>query len=76
MPAILVETAFIDNYDDNQFLASESGKNACATAIFKGICDYLGIGYDEKITESEDAEECVDYAPSFPMYVKEYLTFR
>ena len=56
MPAILVETAFIDNYDDNQFLASESGKNACATAIFKGICDYLGIGYDEKITESEDID--------------------
>lgn len=56
MPAILVETAFIDNYDDNQFLASEGGKNACAVAIFKGICDYLGIGYDEKITESEDID--------------------
>ena len=24
MPAILVETAFIDNYDDNRFLASET----------------------------------------------------
>ncbi len=51
MPAVLVETAFIDNYDDNSFLASENGKKACATAIYKGICDYLGIGY--KTEESE-----------------------
>ena len=26
MPAILVETAFIDNYDDNRFLANDDGK--------------------------------------------------
>ena len=51
MPAVLVETAFIDNYDDNRFLASERGRKACATAIYKGICDYLGIGYN---LESED----------------------
>lgn len=60
MPAILVETAFIDNYDDNQFLASENGKKACAVAIYKGVCDYLGIGYTfsatEETTESEDIE--------------------
>ena len=35
MPAILVETAFIDNYDDNRFLASEEGKYKCAVAIYK-----------------------------------------
>lgn len=57
MPAILVETAFIDNYDDNMFLASESGQKACALAIYKGVCDYLGIGYtleseDDKMDES------------------------
>lgn len=51
MPAVLVETAFIDNYDDNKFLASESGRRACATAMYKGICDYLGINYN---LESED----------------------
>lgn len=61
MPAILVETAFIDNYDDNRFLASENGKKACAMAIYKGVCDYLGIGYTfsattEETTESEDVE--------------------
>ena len=51
MPAILVETAFIDNYDDNRFLASDDGKYKCAVAIYKGICDYLGIEYK---LESED----------------------
>ena len=60
MPAILVETAFIDNYDDNKFLASENGKKACAVAIYKGVCDYLGIGYTfsatKETTESEDVE--------------------
>ena len=45
MPAILVETAFIDNYDDNRFLASDDGKYKCAVGIYKGICDYLGIEY-------------------------------
>lgn len=51
MPAILVETAFIDNYDDNRFLANDDGKYKCAVAIYKGICDYLGIEYK---LESED----------------------
>lgn len=54
MPAILVETAFIDNYDDNKFLASEEGKTACALAIYKGICDYLEIEYNLDGSESED----------------------
>ena len=52
MPAILVETAFIDNYADNRFLASESGRKSCAAAIYKGICDYLGIEYN--ISEGDD----------------------
>ena len=46
MPAILVETAFIDNYDDNQFLASDAGKKKLATGICKGLCDYFGIDYN------------------------------
>ena len=45
MPAILVETAFIDNYDDNRFLASDDGKYKCAVGIYKGICNYFGVEY-------------------------------
>ena len=51
MPAILVETAFIDNYDDNRFLASDDGKYKCAVGIYKGICNYFGVDYK---LESED----------------------
>ncbi len=51
MPAILVETAFIDNYDDNKFLGTESGREKCAAAICKGICEYFGTEYKN---ESED----------------------
>ena len=58
MPAILVETAFIDNYDDNRFLASDDGKYKCAVGIYKGICDYLGIEYK---LESEDKLMCREY---------------
>ena len=55
MPAILVETAFIDNYDDNKFLSTDSGRHSCALAIYKGIQDYLGNGYDY-ISESEEED--------------------
>lgn len=52
MPAILVESAFIDNYDDNRFLASESGRKSVAVGIYKGICNYLGIDYN--LSEGDD----------------------
>lgn len=56
MPAILVETAFIDNYDDNKFLASEKGQNLCAAAIYKGLCEYLGIKYNSESEEEKMSE--------------------
>lgn len=52
MPSILVEAAFIDNYDDNRFLASESGRKSVAVGIYKGICNYLGIDYN--LSEGDD----------------------
>lgn len=41
MPAILVETAFIDNYSDAQILVQY--EDAFAVAIAKGIFEYFGI---------------------------------
>jgi N-acetylmuramoyl-L-alanine amidase len=40
MPAILVETAFIDREEDLKFLASKDGQNKLSTAIAKGVYDY------------------------------------
>ncbi len=57
MPAILVETAFIDNYDDNKFLASSSGREKCAAAICKGVCEYFGVEYNSESEEELMSKE-------------------
>lgn len=43
MPAILIETAFISNYNDETFLMSESGKEKIAYAIYLAINDYRNL---------------------------------
>lgn len=41
-PAVLVETAFISNAEDEQLLADESTRNQFAAAIARGVTDYAG----------------------------------
>lgn len=50
MPAILVETAFIDNQSDANKLSNE--QDAFAEAICAGILNYAGIGDDAKKAET------------------------
>ena len=45
MPAILVETAFIDKESDAQLLASQAGQEKLAAAIAKAVCKFKGISY-------------------------------
>lgn len=40
-PAVLVETAFISNLEDEELLASDQGKDDFAKAIARGITDYV-----------------------------------
>lgn len=40
-PAVLVETAFISNEEDEALLASDQGKEEFAKAIARGITDYV-----------------------------------
>lgn len=40
-PAVLVETAFITNPDEEKFLSSENGQFAFAGAIARGVTDYF-----------------------------------
>lgn len=42
MPAILLELAFMDNFEDNQALQDESFKILAAEAITRGICKFRG----------------------------------
>lgn len=41
-PAVLVETAFISNPDDEALLANESKRDQFAAAIARGVTDYVG----------------------------------
>ncbi|MCC5465529.1 N-acetylmuramoyl-L-alanine amidase family protein [Pelosinus baikalensis] len=41
-PAVLVETAFISNADDEQLLADDIKRNQFAAAISRGVTDYVG----------------------------------
>ncbi len=45
MPAVLVETAFIDNPDDAAILADDGCRQLYAESIAHGICDYMGVAY-------------------------------
>ncbi len=40
MPAILIETGFIANYEDERYLNSEAGQQEIAEAIAKGLKKY------------------------------------
>ncbi len=45
MPAILVETGFIDREEDALVLGSESGQAKIAEGIAKGVCEYKNVLY-------------------------------
>lgn len=42
-PAVLVETAFISNKDDEKLLADEESRDQFSAAIARGITDYLSM---------------------------------
>ena len=45
MPALLLETAFIDTASDAAVLGDPDRQQAYAEAIAKGICEYMGVEY-------------------------------
>lgn len=55
-PAILCELAFISNKADKVKIDEANEQKACAVAICKGICEYLGITY-----KGEEKEVKKDY---------------
>lgn len=76
MPAVLVETAFIDNTSDNAYLVSESGQDTIAWAIAKGAADYLHISLSREpetpVTPAVDGEMIYNYIDdNMPSWAKE-----
>lgn len=47
MPAILVELGFLTNQDEAVFLASETGQDALARALFRAVRDFKEIYYEK-----------------------------
>ncbi len=51
MPSVLIETGFVSNKNDANYLKSSKGQNEIAGAIFKAIKSFRG--YYEKVMETE-----------------------
>lgn len=56
MPAVLVETAFIDNADDAKVLGSTEGQGRIARGIAKGVMNYLNMDFKEEDNMDINAE--------------------
>lgn len=53
MPAVLIETGFISNPNEQRYLTSEEGKNIIASAIFRTIRDYkVDVEGDDQFSNS------------------------
>jgi N-acetylmuramoyl-L-alanine amidase len=48
-PSILVECGFLSNTDDEKRLQDSNYQNTIAECIYRGICDYFGVQYNEPI---------------------------
>ncbi len=63
MPSILVETGFLTNHTEEQYMKTEDGQNAIATAIFKGFKSYkieVESGKGVLKNQKEDKEPIVN----------------
>ena len=65
MPAILVELAFMDNYQDNLLLHQESFKLRAANAMAEGICDFLQVDCETTPTQMPITLETPTLIPSY-----------
>ncbi|MBP6575793.1 MAG: N-acetylmuramoyl-L-alanine amidase [Chryseobacterium sp.] len=52
MPSILIETGFVNNYDDAKYISTEEGQQAIAESIFNAIVNYKKL-VDRNVREPE-----------------------
>lgn len=59
MPSVLIETGFVNNYDDAKYISTEEGQQQIAESIFNAINSYRGISgkIAEKAPEPEKPVE-------------------
>jgi len=68
MPAILVETGFLSNPNDEKYLHSDEGQSYIASAIYRAVKDYKNI--------IEDAENKAEMAAESTLLPQENIRFR
>lgn len=61
MPAILIETAFISNPNEEKLLKNAEFQERIATAIAKGVCGYAGVEYKEAAKVPETQSDYADH---------------
>ncbi len=52
MPSILIETGFVNNYDDARYISSEDGQQSIAESIYNAIISYKKL-VDRNVKEPE-----------------------
>lgn len=62
MPSVLIETGFISNYQEGQYLASEEGQNTIAENIYEAFLKYKGE-FDKKSGKAESVKEFIKAKP-------------
>ena len=67
-PAIIVETAFVDNAKDMQIIDTAAERKAMGVAIAKGILKTLNIAYVEAVKKEETKTETKMEATSSKLY--------
>lgn len=72
MPAILVETAFIDNQSDNATLATDTGRYAYALGISEGVCNYFGTSVNAATPSVESVSAPDPMTQPFTLTAGEY----
>lgn len=60
MPAVLIETAFITNPEEERMMNSPDFAEKMADAIADGICDYAGVNRKEKASQPHWGKEYLD----------------
>jgi len=68
MPAILVETGFISNPNDEKYLRSEEGQSYIASAIYRAVKDYKNM--------IEDPGNKAEIAKEVPLPIRSDIRFR
>lgn len=68
MPSVLIETGFLTNPAEEKFLASESGQDYMATAIFRALRQWRDEVEDRKVVYDDEIQKQKPYvAPAEPV---------